>query len=1096
MTRGDDKLEEIVRYAKRPTLWCVVACVGACVVLAFAAAPAFAGRSKLSPITEANSRPFGGLSSLGVAGVAVDDSDNLWIGETGGQVIDEVSSSGAFVGESTGSWSGLYPQTVAFSDASKHLYFTDFFSGDIWGLEPSGAYAGIDLTGPWSAGYLTVGIAADNSSGPTGGDLYLAGEGSSVYRIDGAGGEVPFSASEPYIGGNRLTGFAPGESFYAPVAIAVASTGDFYVVDAGRDAVYEFSSSGEFLRSFAEAENGPFGSVSAIAVDPTNGHVLVADQANGFIDEFDSTGTYLDNLEEVSGPTSLAVDSSGKLYVTESAGNQIGVYGPYSAPLHLPKIEGRAVSSVASTSATLNASVKPKGGGEVSECRFEYGSSESYGQSVPCAPATFSSTSAVSAQLRGLLHDRTYHYRLRVVDTSTGFAGLSGLDHVFATNPAAAGSPTAGCSNPARTGPSVRLPDCRGYELLTPADKGDAEDMFGDTGEQSVNGGSYEVGYPDENPLAEGGKFFLSTTAAFGPGATGGQNGYVFSRDAGGWQQDSLAAPIPGVQSVDVESLFSPNFSHVASLPKLGSNANAGAKQSMGLVGLLGGPYDTIFEGNEGTFTGASTDFTRVFFQSADHSFAAPAGEQLVGSKAVYEYSGGRYTLINVDDEGKLLNECGAVSPAENTQIVGVYSHAVSADGSRVFFLSPDPTDLSCFHEREEGFTGSPPQLFVRMGRRTVEMSAPVAGVVDPAGPQPVAFAGAAADGSRVFFITREELTADDAGNHAPELYEYDFATEGLTRISRGASKSGVGNVSWVVPAASGAAIYYTTANGHLYRYDTHTGTTTYITTVSGGDWNETNASGYKTLNVHQPLNVRSSWEATPDGRFLLFIARENVTGYDSAGHSEVYRFDAVTGGLLCISCNPDGSAPSADAQFDRTTRNREVRGISDDGAFVFFDTPESLVPADTNGRLDVYEWHEGGLSLISSGQDASNSYFLGTDPSGGDVFFGTHARLAPQDVDGAGDLYDARINGGFPVVQGAMGCEGDGCRNPSPTSSGASGEAGPLSFSFTGPGNWVAPKPPAGTQCKKGVKKHGKCVRVRKKRVRARKAGHNGRAR
>lgn len=34
---------------------------------------------------------------------------------------------------------------------------------------------------------------------------------------------------------------------------------------------------------------------------------------------------------------------------------------------------------------------------------------------------------------------------------------------------------------------------------------------------------------------------------------------------------------------------------------------------------------------------------------------------------------------------------------------------------------------------------------------------------------------------------------------------------------------------------------------------------------------------------------------------------------------------------------------------------------------------------------------------------------------NGSDVFFLTDALLVPQDTDSAGDIYDARIGGGFP---------------------------------------------------------------------------------
>ena len=65
-------------------------------------------------------------------------------------------------------------------------------------------------------------------------------------------------------------------------------------------------------------------------------------------------------------------------------------------------------------------------------------------------------------------------------------------------------------------------------------------------------------------------------------------------------------------------------------------------------------------------------------------------------------------------------------------------------------------------------------------------------------------------------------------------------------------------------------------------------------------------------------------------------------------------------------------------------------------------------------------------------------SFFLGASPDGANVFFGTHARLVPQDTDTNGDVYDARIcTEADPCIKPPSGgtglCEGDACQNPSP---------------------------------------------------------------
>jgi hypothetical protein len=90
-----------------------------------------------------------------------------------------------------------------------------------------------------------------------------------------------------------------------------------------------------------------------------------------------------------------------------------------------------AASSVAQTSATLNGTVNPNGF-EVSECKFEYGTTTSYGSSAPCTPSPGSGNSpvAVSAALESLGENTTYHFRT----VATGPGGTSvGGDQTFTT---------------------------------------------------------------------------------------------------------------------------------------------------------------------------------------------------------------------------------------------------------------------------------------------------------------------------------------------------------------------------------------------------------------------------------------------------------------------------------------------------------------------------------------------------------------------------------------------------------------------------------------------------------------------------------------
>jgi hypothetical protein len=88
-----------------------------------------------------------------------------------------------------------------------------------------------------------------------------------------------------------------------------------------------------------------------------------------------------------------------------------------------------SATAVTRTSATLNATVNPNGEA-VSDCHFDYGTSNQYGSSAPCTPMPGSGNTAVavSASITGLSPSTTYHFR--VVATNAKGTG-KGADASF-----------------------------------------------------------------------------------------------------------------------------------------------------------------------------------------------------------------------------------------------------------------------------------------------------------------------------------------------------------------------------------------------------------------------------------------------------------------------------------------------------------------------------------------------------------------------------------------------------------------------------------------------------------------------------------------
>jgi hypothetical protein len=794
----------------------------------------------------------------------------------------------------------------------------------------------------------------------------------------------------------------------------------------------------------------------------------------------------------------LAATSSG-----EEGGTAVTEAGAFTSPA-APEIVSTAITSLTSQFAVLEAKIDPVGANThyffeyVDDAHFHGAAEEPFSEAarLPVAPAGIGSgggsgrvISAVSQDVSGLQPGIKYHFRV-VAENSFGVS--LGPEEEFTTLAAA----------------GLGLPDERAYELVTPVSKGGSADLFSspvqffnaDGGFTSLSGDEY---------------LMPSTVASFGPAPTSENNSYIFTRTVDGWHLSSVATTAPSVQSVQTE-LFDPvDLSKVAFTDQIGSESSVGRASRTSLVGPPGGPYIAMHrDGNLNDETtepvGASTDLSHVMLESTNHELAGGAKAQTAGAD-VYEFSGGGTCepkaggckLVNLKTNNTLESLCGAV--LGQGEIAGTRKGAVSTDGARVIFTAPDPYVATGEGECWNLGTSHAPQIYERVDGKTLEVSAPELGVTEGGEPPlryAALFVGASEDGRKIFFLTRSELTkeAESLKLHDKELYECEVVERGgepgcvLSRLSGGEEGVSPGGVV-AVPAVSGngAAVYFMAAEKltsnaaavtgeevDLYRFDTTTHTTAYIAQVGESDYPKQEASQWPGEEYGQvALSQEANWYTTPDGQHLLFATAREILGgaYSTAGScpvgskgggsrlaghcAEIYNYDAANGSLICVSCNPSGAGPVSNAQIGRRSfvpmpASGLDYPLSNDGAYAFFDTADALVPNDTNGTLDVYEWHEGHISLISSGTSPAPSYFLGASPDGANIFFGTHARLVRQDTDDAGDVYDARIHGGFSTSGSEVECEGDACQNAPPPPV----DATPGSQTYSGPGNF----PPAPT--------------------------------
>jgi hypothetical protein len=375
-------------------------------------------------------------------------------------------------------------------------------------------------------------------------------------------------------------------------------------------------------------------------------------------------------------------------------------------------------------------------------------------------------------------------------------------------------------------------------------------------------------------------------------------------------------------------------------------------------------------------FNGASEDLTRVFFSTPE----ALTPDDADGNPDVYERSNGVTTKLSEGPNGGNGNN-------------DVVFRAVSDDGKRVFFQTGESlvtadADGKCYSEAELYLACS--DVYERTGSTTNLVST---------GPSPGAgggnftarFRGMSKDGTHVFFSTAEQLVPADTDT-AVDIYERFNGT--TTLVSTGPAG---GNSSFDAYfrgcSDDGSHVFMETldqltsndTDSEADVYDRSGGTTTLVSTGPAGG-NGPNGSAFK--------------GASADGSRVFFETDERLTSTDTDSNTDVYQ--RLSGTTTLISTGPSGGNGAADAVF---------AGASKDGAHAWFETNESLVAGDTDGKQDVYERFGGSTSLVSTGPwGGSGSFdasFESGSADGSRVWIGTFEQLAPTDTDSYFDIYE-----------------------------------------------------------------------------------------
>lgn len=584
-----------------------------------------------------------------------------------------------------------------------------------------------------------------------------------------------------------------------------------------------------------------------------------------------------------------------------------------------------------------------------------------------------------------------------------------------------------------------QLPEGRAYELVSAGDK---------LANQVDNNSSLQL-------LADGNTaIFLSAGSFDGSHVNSATNQYVGRRGASGWSTRAMEPALPaGVTPprATAQLDYSADGAYYFFSSPVGYDAADTTADDLYRSDGSAIPLWLTTNGlpKVGTFrpqlAGIGADGTTSYFHTEEvlDSREADATSGRITGRGLYRKTGAGLQLVAVDDDGALLNRCGALPAGGDLNNTG-RTNVVSDDGSIIFFTTGTNGDPSCDPATEEGG-----QLYARIGNERTVLVSPTrraADDPDPGGRRLPSWIGATPDGSRVFFTSEELLTDDATARNA--LYAFDLPTAGdpdgtlqvLTPTVEGGGTDAA--VSTVVLGFSddGTRLYFT-SSAQLTADAPVAGTKVYLWDDGDLRYVTDQALSYAGTNIR-------TVSVSPDGSKLTYLSSTSLPGgYNSAGRTEAYLFDATgsTGatGPICVSCNPRGDAalsnaafhPSSSSSFSWSWRNRE-RMVTDDGRVVF-QTTDPLVFDDANGRVDVYIWlpAEGSARLITTGAGTADAGLAGISADGRSVGFSSLESLTWQDTDnGDRDFYVARIGGGVAQPKVSDPCSGDACQgNPTP---------------------------------------------------------------
>ena len=283
-------------------------------------------------------------------GTAVDAAGNVYVSDSFNHLIRKVTPAGVtttFAGSGTLGFSGgttataqfYSPQGLAF-DGSGNLYVADQGNNAVYKITSTGTVS--ILAGTGLGGYVNGAGTTARFNAPQGiatdatGNIYVADRNNNMIRKITSAGVVSTLAGT---GAPALTdGDGPTvATFNRPVGVATDATGNIYVTDQGNVALRKVTPTGVVSTLIGNTTTKTLlNTLAGIAID-TQGNMYITDQTGrilfintqnilytlagkanttGFLDGSKTTALF-------SNPTSIAVDASKNIYVTDYNNNRV-----------------------------------------------------------------------------------------------------------------------------------------------------------------------------------------------------------------------------------------------------------------------------------------------------------------------------------------------------------------------------------------------------------------------------------------------------------------------------------------------------------------------------------------------------------------------------------------------------------------------------------------------------------------------------------------------------------------------------------------------------------------------------------------------------